>query len=136
VAFLALLIGSVFIVAAIRDTHGQLFAALREDVPAFAIWGAAILGVAAIGYIPGLKPVSRGLLALVVVVLILNNYRQVLGGFQGAAFGAVQQAAGGGDEQKLNATWDALKQMGETGGVDFSDLLSADTSGGETAVNG
>jgi hypothetical protein len=94
-AFLALVIGTVLLVAAIRDTHGNLFSALKEDVPGFAIWGAAIIALAAIGFVPGLKPVSRGLLALVLVVIILVNYKNIIAGFQGAWQGAQQQASGG-----------------------------------------
>jgi hypothetical protein len=117
-ALLALIIGAVLIVSAIRNTHGELMAAVRQDVPAFAIWGAAIFGVALIGFIPGLKPVSRGLLALLVVVIVLANYRNIIGAFQGVAYGAPAQAAGG----VSDATF-----AGVTGGGDtaFLDKISA-----------
>jgi len=93
-AFLALIIGVVVLVAAIRDTHNDLFSALKTDVPGFAVWGAAIIALAAIGFVPGLKPVSRGLLALVIVVLILVNYKQILAGFEGVAKGQAAPNAG------------------------------------------
>jgi hypothetical protein len=48
------------------------------------VWGAAIVAIGAIGFIPGLRPVSRGLLALIVLVLILSNYQGILSGFQNA----------------------------------------------------
>lgn len=82
-AFLALLIAVVLIVVAIRGTQGSLFSALMTDVPGFAIWGAAIFALALIGFVPGLKPVSRGLLALVILVIVLHNYKNVLASFQG-----------------------------------------------------
>lgn len=93
-AFLALLIGVVLLVSALRDTHGELFGALETDVPGFAVWGAAVFGVAAIGFIPGLKPVSRGLLALVVTVIFVTNYKAILAGFTGLATTDPQQANG------------------------------------------
>jgi hypothetical protein len=82
--FIALLIGAVLIVAAVRNSQGALATALVTDVPGYVVWGAAIFAVGAVGWIPGLKPVSRGLLALVLVVIVLNNYKAVLSGFQSA----------------------------------------------------
>jgi len=70
------------IVVAINDTQGDLFAALRQDMPQFVVWAAAIVALGIVGFVPGLKPISRGLLALVVVAIILNNYRNILAGFQ------------------------------------------------------
>lgn len=80
----ALLIGVVLIVAAIRNSHSTLFTAIATDVPQFVVWGAAIVAVGAVGFIPGMKPVSRGLLALILVVLILQNYKSMIKGFENA----------------------------------------------------
>lgn len=79
-----LLIGVIILVAAFRDTQGSLFSALGTDVPQFVVWAAAIVALGVIGFIPGLKPVSRGLLALVLVVIIMRNYQGILAGFQNA----------------------------------------------------
>lgn len=76
-----LAIGIVILVASLRGTHASLFEAIGTDVPGFVVWAAAIVSLGAIGFIPGLKPVSRGLLALVVVVLIFQNYQNILAGF-------------------------------------------------------
>lgn len=81
---IALLIGMVLIVAAVRNSQGALFSALGKDVPVFAVWAAAIIAVGAIGVIPGLKPVSRWLLALIIVVIIVNNYQRLVTGFGNA----------------------------------------------------
>ena len=81
---IALVLGIVIIVAAIRNSQGALFSALGTDIPGYVIWAAAIFAVGVVGYIPGLKNVSRGLLALVIVALILNNYQKILAGFQSA----------------------------------------------------
>lgn len=79
-ALVALIVGAVLIAAAIRNTQGVLFSALSEDLPAFMVWAAAIFAVGAIGFIPGLKPVSRGLLALVIVVIIMRNHQAIITG--------------------------------------------------------
>lgn len=84
---IALIVGIVLIVAAIRGTEGALFGALLTDVPGFAVWGAALFAVGAVGFIPGLKPVSRGILALVILVILVNNYQTIINGFQGVAKG-------------------------------------------------
>lgn len=79
-----ILIAAVLIVSALRDTQGDLFAALGEDVPAYGTWAAALIALGLIGFIPGFKPVSRGLLALVIVVLVVNNYDTITKGFENA----------------------------------------------------
>lgn len=81
----ALMIGILLVVAAIRNSQASLFSALATDVPQFVVWAAAILALGMIGFIPGLKPISRGLLALVVVVIVLRNYAGIISGFQAAA---------------------------------------------------
>lgn len=81
---IALAIGIVLIVAAVRNSQGALFTALETDVPKFVVWAAALIAVGAIGAIPGLKPVSRWLLALVIVVLVVNNYKKLVTGFNDA----------------------------------------------------
>lgn len=120
-AALILIIGLVLVVAAIRDTHGSLFAALGTDVPAFTVWAAAIFAIVAIGFVPGLKTVSRGLLALVLVVLVLNNYRQIIAGFSGASksFAAGPTSPQGSDsatQQPLSVLTSLLSQSGTSEG--------------------
>lgn len=80
----ALFVGVVLIVAAYRNSQNDLATALASDVPQFVVWAAAIVAIGSIGFVPGLKPVSRGILALVIVVLILQNYKAILSGFQNA----------------------------------------------------
>lgn len=81
-ALVALFIGAILIVAAFRNTYGALFTALGQDVPSFVAWAAAILALGALGYIPGMQSVSRGLMALVLVVIVVHNYQQILTGLQ------------------------------------------------------
>jgi hypothetical protein len=85
----ALLVGALIIVAALRNVHGGLASALEEDVPGYFTWAIALAAVGALGYVPGLKTPSRMMLALIFVVLVVVNYRQMLAGFTGfAASGA------------------------------------------------
>lgn len=87
-----ILIAAMLIVAAVRDTQGDLFAALQADVPSFVIWAAALVAIGAIGFVPGLKTPSRFLLALIIVVLVVNNYQKIIRGFSHGVQG-VQGAA-------------------------------------------
>lgn len=86
------LIAAVLIVAAIRDTQGDFFAAIREDVAAFGTWGAALIAIGLLGFIPGVKPVSRALLGLVIVVLFVNNYQAIVSGFSKAWSGPDEES--------------------------------------------
>lgn len=139
-AFLALLIGVVLIVVTLRGTHGELLTALGTDVPGFAVWAAAIFAVAVIGFIPGLKPVSRGLLALVILVIVLTNYKQILSGFTATWQGVPKQAAGGGVAGSSGTNFGGLPNwlgsVGQEFNFDFSSLAGTDTSGGSAQVNG
>ena len=90
---IALLIGAILIVVAFHGTQSNLFSALATDVPAFTTWAAAIVALGAIGFIPGLKPVSRALLALVIVVIVLRNYQSILAGFKSVSIAPGSQVA-------------------------------------------
>lgn len=83
-ALIALLIGIVLIVAAVRNSQSDLFNALGTDVPKFAVWAGAIVAIGALGYVPGLKPSSRLLLGLIILVIVTNNYQNIIQGFTGA----------------------------------------------------
>jgi len=68
--------GIVLIVAAVRGKQDELFELLKGDFTgpnSFLVWFAALGTVGAAGYIPGLAPVSRAFLVLVLVTLILSN---------------------------------------------------------------
>lgn len=80
-----LFIGVIILVSALRGTYEALFTDLKTDTPAFIVWAAAIVALGAIGFIPGLRPISRGLMSLVLIVIILQNYKNILAGFQAVA---------------------------------------------------
>jgi hypothetical protein len=117
-----LIVGIVLIVAAVRNTHASLFSALIGDVPQYAVWAAAILAVGAIGFVPVLKPVSRGLLALILLVLILKNYQAILTGFQSAWQGAAAQGAAGAAAGSSASTAIAPVRQGDTSGVNSAGI--------------
>jgi hypothetical protein len=104
---IALVIGLILIVSAFRGTSGQLFSALGTDVPAYGIWAAAIVAVGVIGFVPGLKPVSRGLLALVLVVIILNNYQNILNNFASLSSSSSPAVQGGASPASSNSASNA-----------------------------
>lgn len=110
-----LFVGIILIVSAVRNTWMDLFKALGQDVPDFVIWAAALIAVGAIGFVPGLKPVSRGLLALVMIVLIMNNYRAIGKGFRNAWDNPPKSEPSG-------AT--PAKSGGSSGGPDIGSVVS------------
>jgi hypothetical protein len=115
----ALVIGAIVVIAAIRNSHRALGAALMQDVPAFMVWGAAIVAVGAIGFIRPMQPVSRALMALVITVIILRNYKGIIGGFQSA-----WQTPASGDAPSMSnaATASAV-------GLDLQAILAGMTGG-------
>jgi hypothetical protein len=74
--FALLIVGILFLVAAVRGTHKELFALLGETFggkPGFLKWALALVLIGAIGYVKSLKPVSNAMLTLVFLALILAN---------------------------------------------------------------
>jgi hypothetical protein len=83
--FILLIIGTILLIAAIRNTHGDLGAALTTDVSGFFPWALALGVIGGLGFVPGLKTPTRWLLALVLVVLVLKNYTNIFSGFTSLA---------------------------------------------------
>ena len=99
--FLLLLIGALLFIVAYQSTHGDLATYLKQDVPPFMRWAAAIAAIGALGWVPGMRDASRWLLALVLVVIVLTNYKQMLAGLQSVA--GDQTASGGGNPTPAQA---------------------------------
>ncbi len=81
-AFVFIIIGTVLLIAGVRDTQGDLFTLLQNDFStsaqkqgqhSFLAWFVAILVIGALGYVEDLKPFSRAFMALVIIVLLLSN---------------------------------------------------------------
>lgn len=101
--FVLIIAGVVLLIAAVKNTYGQttpsgqpgLGALLQNDFTGqnnFIFWLAAILIIGAIGYIPKVKPISTGLLVLVIAVLVLSrgNPNNVGGGLFSQLTSALQ----------------------------------------------
>jgi hypothetical protein len=74
--FVFLIVGLGFLVVAVRGTQKDAFALLQSEFSgpnSFVRWALAIFILGALGYIPVIKPVTRALLVLVLLVIILTN---------------------------------------------------------------
>lgn len=85
--FALLIVGTVLVIAAARNTQSQLFTLVEGDFTGsgnFIYWVTAILIIGAVGYIEKLKGLSDAFLALVILVLFLtkgNPSKGIGGGF-------------------------------------------------------
>jgi len=126
--FLFLVLGTVMVVSAARNTQTQLIGLLKSDFTGkgnFIYWLISILAIGAVGYIPDLKPVSRAFLVLVVIVLILKNggvFTQFLQAINGTQSVNTQQSSQGTSRLTTqqttqnatpNSTTDSLDGLGE-----------------------
>jgi hypothetical protein len=71
-----LVIGTIFIGAAIRGKHDELFAVMKDDFTGpnnFIYWGISLFVIGALGYYKPLRPLSNSFMLLVVLVLFLSN---------------------------------------------------------------
>jgi uncharacterized membrane protein YgcG len=71
-----LVIGLILLSTAIRGTQHELGQQLTDDLfgsGGFLMWMGAILGIGAVGYIPGLRMTSRYLLGLVLLVMFVRQ---------------------------------------------------------------
>lgn len=69
-------IGLVLLIAAVRGTHKELGALLLSQFVgpgSFSAWVFAFVLLGMIGFIEPLKPLSRGLMGLLLLVLLLRN---------------------------------------------------------------
>jgi hypothetical protein len=106
----------VLIIVAVRGTHANLGQLLVDDFTGkgggsadkgFLIWVAAIGGVAALGFIPGMKVPAKLLLALVILAILVSNkgvFANAAAAFQGGIQGVtVKQSQATPTEQPLPA---------------------------------
>lgn len=104
--FALLAIGILLVIAAYNNTQDVLASQLKKDISGktgFIYWIAAIIIVGALGYIRPLQPVSRGFLALILVVLFLTNsgvFAQFNSALSGAASGDGAVTKAGADAGK------------------------------------
>lgn len=113
--FVLIVIGVILLVTAIQGTTGQLGSMLRQDVfpgggKGYLYWFVAIFLIGAIGYEPKLRPISRGLLVLVVLVLLISQ-----GGFFAKfsqALGQIGQGVGSGSTATPGTTFGSYTGLG------------------------
>lgn len=75
-----LLVGAVFLIAAIRDKQTELGDLLKEQFTgagSFTQWLFALLLIGLLGSVQQLRPLARAFLILVIIVMILVNSRSV-----------------------------------------------------------
>jgi len=104
-AFALIIIGLVMVVSAVRNTQGCLVQVVQQDFTGqanFLYWVAAILILGAIGYSDTLRPLSDGLLIVILLALFLTRGRQGLFtnltqalGSSGSVSGAISAITGG-----------------------------------------
>lgn len=82
--FIVLAVGVILLISALNNSYSALAGALEQDIPPFLHWALAIVLLGALGFVPGLKPVSRGLMTLVLVVIFLKNYSSIFSSLQEA----------------------------------------------------
>jgi hypothetical protein len=106
--FALIITGIIMVVAAVRGTHVCLVNTIKGEFAGqgnFTYWVVAILIIGLIGYSETLRPLSNGLLILILLALFLTRGRQNLfsnftsalhiGGASTAASGLVTTLTGG-----------------------------------------
>lgn len=74
--FVFIVVGIGLIVVAIRGTHAAAFDLLRSEFSgpnSFVTWALAIFILGGLGYVPVIRPITRALLLLVLLVIFLKN---------------------------------------------------------------
>ncbi len=94
--FIVLIIGVLIVVVAWNETHHELAAALKQDLPPFLKWGGAIALILSIGFVPGLEKISRWLLAIVFLVIFLTKWEAIKAGLAQFVQVAPSDTAAGG----------------------------------------
>lgn len=77
--FFLLIVGAIFLVAAVRGNQEDLLSLVKDDFSGsnnFIYWVMSIVFIAMVGYVKALRPVSDAFLALVILVIIVANYKR------------------------------------------------------------
>lgn len=77
--FFILIVGAIFLVAAIRGNQDELLKLIRNDFSGqnnFIYWVMAIVFISLLGNIKAIKPVSDAFLFLVILVIIVASYKK------------------------------------------------------------
>ena len=134
-----LFIGTVLIVAGIRNTQGQLGKLLVSDFTGagnFIYWIIAIIVIGSIGYIQGFEKFSRAFMTLIIVGLLLSNqgfFTQFLSAIQS---GTAQPAPKTDESLGGSSSSSSGGSSSSSSGGGLSSLLSSNNlaSAGEIAM--
>lgn len=137
-------VGIVLIVAAVRGSTTTLFELVHNDLTGqnnFLVWLGAILGLGLFGYIKPVRPISAGLITLVMVALVLSNkgfFANFAAAFQ-ATVNTPQQNITTGTQSSSNGGANGATQTGQLSGLqpfqmppDFLNDVGISQSGGNS----
>jgi len=114
--FVLVVSGLVILIAAVRGTEGELGHQLSSDMfgsGGYIYWGAAILAIGMIGYVPKLKGLSIAFLSLLLLSMILSNsgfFAQMQSQLAGA-----QSAPAAPANADVSTGWGTVASGGNTG---------------------
>jgi len=112
--FALIFIGLIFMIAAVKGNHKDLFELLKKDFTGqdnFFVWVLAIIILVAIGNVEKLRPISNAFLGLIVLVIIIGNGKKGL--FEN--FMSQLRAGTGGGSSNISETVSAPATMRQTG---------------------
>lgn len=132
--FALVTIGLILIVTGVKDTYKQLGAQIVTDFTGsgnFIYWVVSIFIIGALGYIPAFEKFSRWLLALVIVVLVLNNrgfFAQFTSALQSGTATAPPTAGGTGGSPNVGSTGGGSGSISPNLGTDLGPIIDNLTS--------
>lgn len=131
--FVFLVVGIGLVVVAIRGTQKDAFALLQSEFAgpnSFVKWALAIFILGGLGYIPVIRPITRAMLLLVILVIFLRNGTGLFAQFN------QQVAAAGTTQVSGTATGSGGLFGGLTGGSGggLANLFGGGTSGGSSGL--
>lgn len=121
---LFIVVGLALIVVAIRNSQSQLYSLLQADLPGFLKWVAAIVAIGILGFIPQLRTPSRLLLALVAIVIVVQNKGGLFSQFTTAFTTASPSQTTGVSAQNLTSIPVTLTVQGSSGGIAGASTLT------------
>lgn len=123
-AFSLLAIGLLMLISSVRNTQDEVVALVEGDFTGrgnFFYWIVALLVVGAVGYIPKAKPVSDGLLVLILLSLFLTKGSPSYPG--GGIFTQLTKALGATNQtQQPNLSSASGSSSGSTVGTILGDI--------------
>lgn len=122
--FLFIVLGIGFVVIAVRGTQATAFSLLEKEFSGpnnFVKWALALFILGAVGYIPVVRPVTRALLLLVLLVIFLKNGTGLFAKFNEAVANPTAQQPPGTNPGVGNG-------LGTVGNIDTSSLTGGNPS--------